>query len=193
MARMLSPLPHRGRAQLVEAMGRIEALLGARRRTAADVTLRAPRPGELGWVVERHGALYASEYGFDQRFEALVAGIVKEFVERFDPGKERCWIAELDGAPAGSAFVVRKSKRTAKLRLLIVDPAARGMGLGRRLVEACIDFARASGYRKLVLWTQANLTAARAIYRKLGFVRRRTERHASFGPPLVGEYWELAL
>lgn len=147
----------------------------------------------MGWIVHRHGALYAREHGWDERFEALVAGIAKDFIENYEPARERCWIAEMDGEPVGSVCVVRQSRTTAKLRLLLVEPKARGRGLGRRLVRACIAFARKKGYRKLVLWTQANLAAARAIYQSCGFRRVKSERHAEFGVPLVGEYWELAL
>jgi GNAT superfamily N-acetyltransferase len=158
-----------------------------------DIVLRPHRPGDMGWVVERHGAIYFAEYGWDERFEALVAEIVAGFVKNFDRARERCWIAERDGERLGSAFVVKQSAGVAKLRLVIVEPHARGSGLGRRLVEECIAFARGKGYRKLVLWTQANLLAARAIYRKLGFRLMKTEPHRSFGPRVVGEYWELKL
>jgi len=158
-----------------------------------QVRLRRHRPGDLGWVVQRHGELYWKEYGYDERFEALVAGIAARFVERYDPQRERCWIAARGGERLGAVFLVKQSARAAKLRLLIVEPAARGLGLGRRLVMACVNFARAAGYRKLVLWTQSELTAARAIYEKLGFRKVRSEPHRSFGKRLVGEYWELKL
>ncbi len=144
-------------------------------------------------MVQRHGALYAEEYGWDERFEALVAEIAAKFVKHFDAERERCWIAEMDGERVGAVLVVKQSRSTAKLRLLIVEPGARGRGLGRRLVEECIAFARAKGYRKLVLWTQSNLAAARAIYKQCGFRRVRKERHSSFGYDLVGEFWQLAL
>lgn len=192
VAGMLGKLPAAAQARLVEAMQTVESLLGERAQ-APRLALRAHRPGDMGWVVSRHGALYALEYGWDERFEALVAGIVAQFVERFDPARERCWIAEMDGAPVGSVFVVRASRSVAKLRLLLVEPHARGLGLGARLVQECIAFARQKGYRKLVLWTQSNLAAARAIYRKAGFTLAKREKHASFGVPLTGEYWELAL
>lgn len=164
-----------------------------KRAMLPQVRLRRHRPGDLGWVVQRHGELYWKEYGYDERFEALVAGIAARFVERYDPARERCWIAERGGARLGAVFLVKQSARVAKLRLLIVEPAARGMGLGRRLVNACVGFARAAGYRKLVLWTQSELTAARAIYERLGFRLVRREPHRSFGKRLVGEYWELKL
>ncbi len=147
----------------------------------------------MGWIVHRHGVLYAREYGWDERFEALVAGIAKDFIDHYDPARERCWIAERNGVPVGSVCVVRQTRTKAKLRLLLVEPQARGRGLGKRLVRQCIRFARARGYRKLVLWTQSNLDAARAIYRSCGFKRVKSERHAEFGVKLTGEYWELPL
>lgn len=164
-----------------------------KRAMLPQVRLRRHRPGDLGWVVQRHGELYWKEYGYDERFEALVAAIAARFVEKFDPRRERCWIAERRGERLGAVLVVKQSPGVAKLRLLIVEPKARGLGLGMRLVKACIGFARAAGYRKLVLWTQSELAAARAIYEKLGFRLVRRERHASFGKRLIGEYWELAL
>ena len=158
-----------------------------------QVRLRRHRSGDMGWVVQRHGELYWKEFGYDERFEALVAGIVAGFIEHYDARRERCWIAERAGVRLGAVFLVKQSAQVAKLRLLILDPEARGMGLGRRLVNACVGFARAAGYRKLVLWTQSELTAARAIYEKLGFRKVRSEPHRSFGKRLVGEYWELDL
>jgi ribosomal protein S18 acetylase RimI-like enzyme len=158
-----------------------------------QVRLRRHRPGDMGWVVQRHGELYWKEYGYDERFEALVAGIVAGFIAHYDARRERCWIAVRGGQRLGAVFLVKQSPRAAKLRLLIVEPGARGLGLGRRLVRACVNFARAAGYRKLVLWTQSELTAARAIYEKLGFRKVRSEPHRSFGKRLVGEYWELKL
>ena len=159
----------------------------------ASIRLRAPRPGDLGWVVQAHGALYAREYGFDQSFEGLVAGIVADYVKHRDPARERCWIADMDGMNVGAVFCVKQSPKVAKLRLLILDPAARGHGVGKRLVDTCIRFARRAGYRKLVLWTQANLAAARGIYVAAGFRLAGTEPHRSFGRRLTGEYWELRL
>jgi GNAT superfamily N-acetyltransferase len=164
-----------------------------KRAMLPHVRLRKHRPGDMGWVVQRHGELYWKEYGYDERFEALVAGIVAGFIEKFDARRERCWIAERNGERLGAVFLVKQSGKVAKLRLLILDPAARGMGLGRRLVGACIRFARAAGYRKLALWTQSELTAARAIYGKAGFRLVGRERHNSFGKKLLGEYWELRL
>jgi GNAT superfamily N-acetyltransferase len=147
----------------------------------------------MGWVVHSHGRLYFEEYGWDERFEALVAGIAKDFLEKLDPQRERCWIAEMDGEPVGSVLVVKQTRTTAKLRLLLIEPRARGRGLGRRLVGECIAFARAKGYRKLVLWTQSNLAAARQLYRAAGFRLVKRQRHREFGYDLTGEYWELKL
>ncbi|HEU4645853.1 MAG TPA: GNAT family N-acetyltransferase [Burkholderiales bacterium] len=164
-----------------------------RRKMLPQVRLRRHRPGDMGWVVQRHGELYWKEFGYDERFEALVAGIVAGFIEHYDARRERCWIAERAGERLGAVFLVKQSPRVAKLRLLLVEPEARGTGLGRRLVEACVGFARTAGYRKLVLWTQSELTAARAIYEKLGLRKVRSEPHRSFGKKLVGEYWERPL
>jgi len=147
----------------------------------------------MGWVVQSHGARYASEYGWDASFEALVAEIVAKFLSSFDASRERCWIADIDGVQAGSVFLVRESDEVAKLRLLLVDPAARGQGLGRRLVTECIGFARACGYRKITLWTQSILLAARQIYQDTGFVLVKVEPHRSFGQSLTGETWEMKL
>lgn len=192
VGRLLAAVPEAEQARLVGAMQTVEKLLKGEAKQP-QFALRAHRPGDIGWVVQRHGALYAEEYGWDERFEALVAGIVAKFVENFDPARERCWIAEMDGEPVGSVFVVKQTRSTAKLRLLIVEPKARGRGLGKRLVRECIAFARDKGYRRLVLWTQSNLAAARAIYQSCGFRLVKRERHASFGVKLTGEYWELRL
>ena len=192
VAGMLAKLPGVAQARLVEAMQTVERLLGEKGATP-QIILRSHRPGDMGWVVHRHGALYAQEYGWDERFEALVAGIAAKFVQELDAARERCWMAEMDGRPVGSVFVVQHTKMTAKLRLLLVEPEARGLGIGRRLVEECIRFARDKGYRRLVLWTQSNLDAARSIYRQCGFRRVKSEPHASFGVRLTGEYWELRL
>jgi DNA-binding MarR family transcriptional regulator/GNAT superfamily N-acetyltransferase len=189
LAGLAAPEQHR----LVEAMRTIETLLGARPEPKVPYVLRPPRPGDMGWVVHRHAVVYGAEHGFDERFEALVAAIVAQFIERYDPRRERCWIAERDGEIVGSVFLVRKSATVAKLRLLLVEPSARGLGIGGRLVDECVRFARQAGYRTLTLWTQSVLHAARHLYEQAGFRLVRKERHESFGRDLVGETWELSL
>jgi DNA-binding MarR family transcriptional regulator/GNAT superfamily N-acetyltransferase len=193
VAKMIEPLSAGERSRLTAAMGTIESLLGERAEPRTPYLLRTHQPGDMGWVIYRHGALYAEEYGWDERFEALVARIAADFIDRFDAKRERCWIAERDGAIVGSVFLVKKSDRVAKLRLLLVEPSARGLGIGARLVEECVRFARQAGYRKITLWTQSILDAARGIYRKNGFRVVKRERHQSFGHKLVGETWELSL
>ncbi len=193
IAAVLTRLPEAEQGRLVDAMQAIEDLLGPEPSSRAPYLLRPHRPGDMGWVVQRHGALYAREYGWDESFEALVAEIVAKFVRHYDPKRERCWIAEKDGENVGSVFVVRQSKTVAKLRLLLVEPKARGLGLGGRLVDECIRFARQVGYRKLTLWTNDVLHAARRIYERAGFRLVRRERHRSFGHDLVGETWDLSL
>ena len=193
VAAMLAALPGSDRRRLVGAMAAIERLLGENSVPRPLAILRDPRPGDMGWVVQSHGALYAREYGFDASFEGLVAEIAGKFLTSFDASRERCWIAELDGTQVGSVFLVRQSDDIAKLRLLLVDPAGRGHGLGTRLVRECIAFAQACGYRKITLWTQSILVAARKIYQDEGFVLVATEPHRSFGQSLVGETWELKL
>jgi DNA-binding MarR family transcriptional regulator/GNAT superfamily N-acetyltransferase len=192
VAAMLAALAGRDRQRVVEAMATIERLLD-RSPASARAILREPRPGDMGWVVQSHGALYASEYGFDSSFEALVAEIAAKFLTSFDASRERCWIAELDGVPVGSVFLVKHSDDVAKLRLLLVDPAGRGQGLGQKLVAECIAFAKACGYRKVTLWTQSILLAARKIYQDSGFVPVASEPHRSFGQSLTGETWEREL
>ena len=193
---MLAPLARPARERLVSALQTVETVLEPRAANA-ELTLRPHRAGDMGWVVERHGVLYGEEYGWGALFEALVADIVAKFLRDFDRKREHCWIAErriCDHAErVGSVFLVRESASTAKLRLLLIEPHVRGAGLGKRLVEECIAFARKAGYRKLVLWTHANLLAARAIYTRLGFRKVKSEPHRQFGVPVVGEYWELAL
>jgi DNA-binding MarR family transcriptional regulator/GNAT superfamily N-acetyltransferase len=193
VAAMLAGLRGGERRRLVEAMTAIERLLGASGPSPEPAILRGHRAGDMGWVVQSHGALYAGEYGFDSAFEALVAEIVAKFLGSFDASRERCWIAEIDGAQVGSVFLVRHSDDVAKLRLLLVDPAGRGQGLGRRLVAECIAFAQVCGYRKITLWTQSILVAARKIYQDAGFVLVASEPHRSFGQNLVGETWEREL
>jgi DNA-binding MarR family transcriptional regulator/GNAT superfamily N-acetyltransferase len=193
VARILGRLPAAGQKRLVETMGVVEELLEPTRDRKALVRLRAPRPGDLGWVVHRHGVLYAQEYGWDERFEALVAGIVAHFVQDFDPERERCWIAEREGAIVGSVFLVRQSETVARLRMLLVEPSARGLGIGARLVEECLSFARSAGYRTMTLWTSSVLLEARHIYEKAGFRTVKAEPDASFGPTLIAETWERAL
>jgi DNA-binding MarR family transcriptional regulator/GNAT superfamily N-acetyltransferase len=189
---LLEPLAEPDQRRLVEAMATIEGVLGGADRTP-PFTLRPHRPGDMGWVVHRHGALYAEEFGWDERFEALVATIVAKFIESYDPARERCWIAEKDGERIGSVFLVRCSKTAAQLRLLLVEPTARGLGVGTRLVAECERFARAAGYRTIELWTQSVLLAARRIYEAAGYGLTRKKRHRSFGHDLVGETWEKTL
>jgi DNA-binding MarR family transcriptional regulator/GNAT superfamily N-acetyltransferase len=193
IAALLGALPEPSQRRLISSMQTIESLLADKPLSPAPCVLRAHRPGDMGWVIERHGELYAQEYGWDERFEALVAEIAVQFIRNFDRQRERCWIAEYQGERVGSVFLVAKSATVAKLRLLIVDPAARGMGLGRQLVDECVRFARRCGYRKLTLWTQDNLRAARHIYQAAGFQCVKRERHTSFGHALVGETWDLPL
>jgi GNAT superfamily N-acetyltransferase len=190
---MIERLSPEEQNRLTGAMETIEGLLGERAEPKAPYLLRTHQPGDMGWVVHRHGVLYAQEYGWDERFEALVAQIAAEFIQKFDARRERCWIAEREGEIAGSVFLVKKSERVAKLRLLLVEPSARGLGIGARLVDECIRFAKQTGYRKITLWTQSNLTAARHIYSKAGFRIVKRERNESFGHTLVSETWDLPL
>jgi DNA-binding MarR family transcriptional regulator/N-acetylglutamate synthase-like GNAT family acetyltransferase len=190
---MLAGLDEAGQAEVVATMTRLEALLGAAAEQPKPLTIRTHRPGDLGWVVSAHGRLYAEEYGWDQSFEALVAEIVAKFQASFDSSRERCWIAELGADRVGSVFLVRQSDEVAKLRLLIVDSLVRGRGVGKRLVGECLAFARACGYRRVVLWTNSILLPARRIYEDYGFTLTASEPHRSFGQDLIGETWELAL
>ena len=197
---LLAALSETQQQELLAAMARIESLLGARSRSSAFV-LRAHRPGDIGWVVSRHGALYAQEYGWDLSFEALVAQIAARFIEQFDAAREACWIAERDGGNIGCVFLVQARDETtqavepgtAQLRMLLVEPSARGLGLGVALVAECERFARQIGYRRIRLWTNSLLLAARGIYERAGYRRVAREPHHSFGKDLVGETWELAL
>lgn len=186
VAAMLEKLSMPEQEQLVAAMGEIESLLSER---TPNYILRDPQPGDMGWIVHRQGALYAEEYGWNSEFEALVAEIVVKYMRDYDPNSDRCWIAEKDGKVVGSVFLVRHDETTAKLRLLYVEPSARGLGIGRRLVEQCMRHARLQGYRRMVLWTNAGLDAARHIYEKAGFELTEEEPHHSFGKDLIGQTW----
>ncbi len=193
VAEMIGRLSAAHQNRLAAAMGVIAGLLGEPVESKTPYLLRTHQPGDMGWVIHRHGVLYAQEYGWDEHFEALVAQIAAEFIQKFDAKRERCWIAERDGAIVGSVFLVKKSDRVAKLRLLLVEPSARGLGIGGRLVAECVLFARQAGYRKITLWTQSILDAARHIYHKAGFRLVKRERNQTFGHKLVSETWELTL
>lgn len=193
VAEMLNDLSEEDQQRLLKAMDTIQGVLSKGFKYADPFVLRSPEPGDLGWVIHRHGVLYAEEYGWDEQFEALVAQIVADFITHYKPERERCWIAEMNGEIVGSVFVVQASETEAKLRLLLVEPKARGLGLGTRLVEECIRFAGRRGYKKLVLWTNNVLGAARHIYEKTGFKLVAQEAHHSFGHDLIGETWELPL
>ncbi|HEX7115441.1 MAG TPA: helix-turn-helix domain-containing GNAT family N-acetyltransferase [Steroidobacter sp.] len=181
--------------RLLQAMQTIESLLGAPAEHRTPYLLRPHQPGDIGWVVNRHGVLYNREYGWDETFEAMVAGIAASFIKNYDPRRERCWIAEKDGENVGSVFLVKHPDQegVAKLRLLLVEPHARGLGIGRRLVQECTRFARQVGYRKITLWTDSSLAAARRIYENEGYRLVHREPHHSFGHDLIGETWELDL
>jgi DNA-binding MarR family transcriptional regulator/N-acetylglutamate synthase-like GNAT family acetyltransferase len=192
-AALLATVPPPARPRLVAAMQTVHRLLEPDAARERKVVLREPRAGDLGWVVQAHGELYAREYGFDASFEALVAEIAAKFIRGFDPQCEKGWIAEVDGERAGCVFLVRKSATVAQLRLLLVTPQARGLGLGGRLTDQCIAFARECAYRRITLWTQSNLAAARAIYGARGFVLKESKPNDAFGQQLVSEVWELRL
>ena len=192
-AELLAPLAPAQRQELLGAMEQMQRVLEPGPAAVPAVVLRDPRPGDLGWVVQQHGELYAREYRFNAEFEALVAQVAARYLKNFDPDREKGWIAEVDGERVGSVFVVRRSATVAQLRLLILTPAARGRGLGTRLTDECIAFARAKGYRKMMLWTQSILLPARAIYRSRGFEIVKREPYAAFGRKLVSEVWERRL
>jgi DNA-binding MarR family transcriptional regulator/GNAT superfamily N-acetyltransferase len=198
VAAMLGALADADQARVLAAMGAIEQLIGEPQRAAnganSTYALRSPRAGEMGWVVARHAALYARDYGWESpRFEGLCAEIVAEMIASHDPACDRHWIAEMDGEPAGSVFCVKETDEVAKLRLLLVEPKARGHGIGARLVDECVRFARAAGYRKMTLWTHSVLVPARRIYEAAGFRLVTQWEHADWGVPLVGETWDMEL
>jgi DNA-binding MarR family transcriptional regulator/GNAT superfamily N-acetyltransferase len=193
VASLLERLREPEQRRLVGAMSAIEGLLGPRAEPRAPYLLRPHRPGDMGWVVHRHGVVYAEEYGWDEGFEGLVARIVADFAKGHDPRRERCWIAERDGENVGSVFLVQRSPGVAQLRLLLVEPSARGLGIGGRLVQECVELARRARYRKIMLWTNDGLDAARHLYERAGFRLVKEEPHQSFGEGLVGQTWELDL
>jgi DNA-binding MarR family transcriptional regulator/GNAT superfamily N-acetyltransferase len=193
VAQLLGGIDASEEPRLLHAMATIERLLGSREPPRVPFVIRPPDPGDLGWIVHRHGALYAHEQRYTVEFEALVASIVGDFGRSHDPTKERCWIAERDGEIVGSVFAVRESDEVAKLRLLFVEPSARGLGIGARLVDECVRFARLRGYRAMTLWTQSDLLAARRLYEQAGFRLVDSKPHHSFGRDLVGETWTRTL
>jgi DNA-binding MarR family transcriptional regulator/GNAT superfamily N-acetyltransferase len=191
--RLLEDLSNEEIHKLLQAMHTIRQLLNHRTAQARGYVLRPPEPGDYGWIVAAHGDLYAKEYGWNDEMEMLAAEIIADFIKHFDPERDRGWIAESEGVPVGCVLVMKDSKTAAKLRLLMVTPRARGLGIGARLVAECVRFAKQKRYSKLTLWTQQNLTAARKVYQRAGFKLVRQEPHHSFGCDLVGEYWELEL
>jgi DNA-binding MarR family transcriptional regulator/GNAT superfamily N-acetyltransferase len=193
VATMLKELAPSERKDLVNALQTAHRLLGEKAEPSTPYLLRQHQPGDMGWIVHRQAILYAEEYGWDGTYEALAAEIVAQFIKNHDPKRERCWIAEKDGTRVGAVFVAKVSIEIAKLRLLHVEPEARGLGIGRRLVEECVRFTRQAGYQKMTLWTQSTLRAARHIYSQTGFQVVREEPHHSFGKDLTGETWELDL
>jgi DNA-binding MarR family transcriptional regulator/N-acetylglutamate synthase-like GNAT family acetyltransferase len=190
---LLAPLPREEQVKLQGHLQNVQSLLGAAPARTDALQLREHRPGDIGWIVQKHGELYAQEYGWNTDFEALVAEIGAKFLRELDPVAERCWIAERNGARVGCIMLVRHSRTVAKLRLLLVDPSQRGLGVGNALVKECLAFARAAGYRKVTLWTQSILSAARKLYEGHGFRKVAAEPHESFGAKLVAETWELDL
>jgi DNA-binding MarR family transcriptional regulator/GNAT superfamily N-acetyltransferase len=190
---MLARLPAAQQDALVSALRTVETLLLEEARPKGSVILREPRPGDFGWIVARHAVLYRQEYGWGEDFEGLCAQIVADFVNNFGGKRERCWIAELDGVNVGAVFLVKEADNVARLRLLLVEPSARGLGIGKRLTEECIRFARECGYLKITLWTHSVLTAARHIYQQVGFRLTSSERRRSWGQDVVSEHWDLLL
>ncbi len=193
IADLLADLPARRQERLVKALETVEELLDEPPEKRAPFTLRPRQPGDVGWIIRRQTQLYAGEFGWDGSFEAMLAEIGGKFIEKFDPKTDNCWIAERNGEIAGSVFLVRATRMTGQLRMLYVEPSARGLGIGQRLVGECIEDARAKGYRKLILWTNDILVSARKIYIAAGFRLVKEERHQSFGKKLVGQYWVLDL
>jgi DNA-binding MarR family transcriptional regulator/GNAT superfamily N-acetyltransferase len=193
VAGLLGKLETADRVAVINAMTTIEQALEPSAQQPMGFLLRSHRPGDIGWIISRHGALYTQEHGWDISFEALAAEIAAQFIRSYDAAREHCWIAEIGGEPVGSVFLVKASDDVAKLRLLLVERKARGLGVGRALTEQCIRFARQAGYTSITLWTQSILVAARGIYQRAGFARVRQEKHHSFGVDLVGETWELKL
>jgi DNA-binding MarR family transcriptional regulator/GNAT superfamily N-acetyltransferase len=190
---MLGHLSDPEQDRLVASMRAIERLVAPDRKEPSEITLRQPRPGDLGWVVQRHAQLYLEEYGWADNFEGVCAEIVADFARKSDPACERCWIADMDGENVGSVFLVKETESIARLRLLLVDPVARGRGLGRRLTDECVQFARACGYRRITLWTHQVLTAARHVYERAGFRLTSSEAKRNFGRDVVSEHWDLVL
>jgi GNAT superfamily N-acetyltransferase len=190
---LLASLKSAEQQRLTDSMAAIQELLEPAAKAEPAIALRTHRAGDIGWVVARHGEIYTEEYGWDNTFEGLVAEIAGKFLTHFDPERERCWIAELDGQRAGCVFLVKHTATLAKLRLLLVEPSARGHSIGTKLVDACIAFAREAGYRKLTLWTQNNLHAARRIYQRAGFRLVEEGNHHAFGVDLVQQVWDLKL
>jgi GNAT superfamily N-acetyltransferase len=190
---LLAGMPDPVQRRVVAAMDTIRAAFADGATSPSTVVLRAPEPGDLGWVVARHGVLYAAEYGWDETFEGLVARIVGDFAADHDPRREAAWVAEIDGEPVGCVFCVAADEATAQLRLLLVEPTARGRGVGRRLVDECVRFARRTDYRSIVLWTNDVLVSARRIYEAAGFALADEDPHHSFGHDLVGQHWSLEL
>jgi DNA-binding MarR family transcriptional regulator/N-acetylglutamate synthase-like GNAT family acetyltransferase len=190
----IAELNDQEQARLTAAMGLIASLTGKQDRAEkADVALREPLPGDYGWAIERHGVIYATEFGWGTRFEGLVAELFGKFASRQDPARERCWIAELGGERVGCVFVVAREETVAQLRCLLVEPKARGSGVGATLVRECISFARSAGYQRMMLWTNKGLQSARKIYESAGFELIEEQPHEDFGVPLIGQNWELTL